>query len=396
MFDDAFLAFATARQREILEAVRTFGSGRAAAAALGLNKSTVNETVRAVKAKAAKQGYAPEHDMTRMVPEGYRVRGVSSYYDKDGALRGQWVKSQIDCEQQEALVRTMVESICETVPPAPMVDAPAHSNSDLLCLYPLGDPHFGMQAHAPEAGEDFDLKIAESRTKQAVDFLVAAAPPAETAILLNLGDFFHADDNSGMTRQSGHKLDVDGRHHRVLKVGAWTMVHLVHRLLEKHRYVEVISERGNHDDISALALSLALSMHFVGNPRVLINDSPAYFHFREFGVNLLGFTHGDGPKEDALPSIMAHDEPQAWGRTSHRVFHRGHFHHDRVDDKVGCTVETHRTLAASDAWHRKSGYRSRSSMKVITYHRKLGEIGRTHFHVDTMGENRDLGTDSTG
>ena len=388
MIDETLFTFATARQREVLEAVNQHGSARAAARALGLcpDGSGIIRMLQAVKAKAAQQGYSPDHDMTRMVPEGFRIRGVSTYYNKEGQLAGQWVKSQVDKEQQEALVRTFVQSLCESVPPAPLVAASPHVNDDLLCLYPLGDPHFGMRAHAPEAGENFDLDIAEARTKQAVDFLVGAAPPAKTAILLNLGDFFHADDNSGMTRQSGNKLDVDGRHHRVLKVGAWTMVHLIHRLLEKHEIVEVENERGNHDDISALTLTLALSMHFSRNPRVKVNDSPAYFHFREFGVNLLGFTHGDGPKAEMLPGIMAHDEPAAWGRTKHRVFHRGHYHNDKVDDKVGCTVETHRTLAASDAWHRKSGYRSKSSMKVITYHKDLGELGRTQFHVDTMGE----------
>lgn len=389
MFDDKLKAFATERQRQIMEAVETYGSARAASRALNVNDMTIHRSIKAVKDKAAKQGYSPDHDMTRTVPDGFRVKGVSTYYNKEGKPTGQWVKSQVDAERQEALVRAFIESLCESVPPAQPIEAPKFADSDLLCLYPLGDPHFGMQAHAPEVGEDFDLKIAERRTKTAVDYLVDSAPPAKTAILLNLGDFFHADDNSGQTRQSGNKLDVDGRHHRVLKIGAWTMVHLVHRLLEKHEFVEVYNERGNHDDISALTLQLALSMHFVANPRVKIDESPAYFHFREFGANLLGFTHGDGPKEDMLPAIMAHDEAQAWGRTKHRVFHRGHFHHDRVDDKVGCTVETHRTLAASDAWHRKSGYRSKSSMKVITYHKEYGELGRNQFHVDTMMETQD-------
>ncbi len=388
MFDEKLKAFATERQREVMEAVETWGSARAAAKALGLEPSgsAVVRTIKAVKDKAAKQGYSPDHDMTRTVPDGFRVKGVSTYYNKEGVAAGQWVKSQVDHARTEELVRAFIESLAESVPPAPLVAKPKFADEDLLCLYPLGDPHFGMHAHAPEAGEDFDLKIAERRTKTAVDYLVDSAPPAKHAILLNLGDFFHADDNSAMTRQSGNKLDVDGRHHRVLKVGAWTMVHLVYRLLEKHEIVEILSERGNHDDISALALTLALAMHFRDNPRVKVDESPAYFHFREFGVNLLGFTHGDGPKEDALPAIMAHDEPKAWGRTLHRVFHRGHFHHDRVNDMVGCTVETHRTLAASDAWHRKSGYRSKSSMKVITYHREYGELGRNQFHVDTMQE----------
>jgi hypothetical protein len=162
------------------------------------------------------------------------------------------------------------------------------------------------------------------------------------------------------------------------------MVHLVYRLLEKHEEVIVFNERGNHDDVSAIAMSIALDMYFHNNPRVKVTEPAAYYHFYEFGKNLLGFTHGDGAKENDLPGVMAHDESEAWGRTKHRVFHRGHFHHDRSVDLVGCTVETHRTLAATDAWHRKSGYRSKRDMKVITYHREYGEIARSRVNLDMV------------
>jgi hypothetical protein len=315
---------------------------------------------------------------------GFVHKKISALFGADGSLIQQW---QIQSPERAAIaesVRAFVEGICEGKPPGALINPPSASDDDLLCVYPMGDPHFGMRAHAPEAGENFDLKIAERDTKAVVDRLVSSAPPAKRAILANLGDFFHADDNSARTKQSGNPLDVDGRWHEVLRVGGWTMVHLVNRLLQKHEIVEVLNERGNHDDISAIAMAIALGMHFHNNPRVIIHDPASYFHFREFGVNLLGFTHGDGPKEADLIGIMANDEPEAWGRTKHRVFHRGHFHHDRVIDLTGGTVETHRTLAASDAWHRKTGYRAKRDMKAITYHRAFGEIARSRVNLDMV------------
>lgn len=315
---------------------------------------------------------------------GFALKRISTNFRADGSIGQQW---QIQSPERAALaesVREFVKGICEGKRPGPMAEEASIVDDDILCVYPMGDPHFGMKAHAPEAGENFDLKIAERNTKRVVDRLVATAPASKTAILLNLGDFFHADDNSARTKQSGNALDVDGRWHEVIKVGGWTMVHLVYRMLEKHENVIVYNERGNHDDVSAIALAVALDMYFHANPRVTVVDPAAYYHFYEFGKNLLGFTHGDGPKENDLPPIMAHDEPEAWGRTKHRVFHRGHFHHDRVVDLVGCTVETHRTLAATDAWHRKSGYRSKRDMKVITYHREFGEIARSRVNLDMI------------
>src|SRR5437868_3592556 len=51
--DAQLLAHATPRQVQILEAVQQHGGQRAAARALGVNKSVVDEAVAAVKRKAA-------------------------------------------------------------------------------------------------------------------------------------------------------------------------------------------------------------------------------------------------------------------------------------------------------------------------------------------------------
>lgn len=328
----------------------------------------------------AKEGLATEGEAL----PGFTFSRVSTLYGREGERLAEWQIQRPEDVERIGAIRAFVAGLMEAVPPAAPIAPPSVSDSDLLCVYPMGDPHFGMRAHAPEAGENYDLKRAEIETRAVVDRLVSLAPPGESALLINLGDFFHADDNSARTRQSGNPLDVDGRWHQVVKVGAWTMVHLVQRLLEKHRRVTVWNERGNHDDHSAITLATALQMYFAQDPRVEIADPAPYYHFLEFGSNLIGATHGDGPKEAELPAIMAHDMPEAWGRTRHRVFHRGHFHHDRVVDLTGCTVETHRTLAASDAWHRKSGYRARRDMKCIVYHRRWGEDTRIRVNLDRL------------
>lgn len=364
---------------------RTMGGRGASVPLPGMEIREVTDQYAAdgtLKGFSVKQSATGDEVPLNPAMPGNIIKRISTNYRADGTIGQRWV---IESPEQAAIaesVRAFVQGICEGRQPGPIASDALFCNDELLCVYPMGDPHFGMKAHAPEAGANFDLKIAETITKAVVDRLVSAAPPAKTAILANMGDFFHADDNSARTKQSGNPLDVDGRWHEVLRVGGWTMVHLVYRLLEKHSEVIVFNERGNHDDVSAIAMAVSLDMYFHNNPRVKIADPAPYYHFYEFGKNLLGFTHGDGAKENDLPVLMANDEPQAWGRTEHRVFHRGHFHHDREIDLTGCTVQTHRTLAASDAWHRKTGYRAKRSMKVITYHRDDGEISRNSVNLD--------------
>jgi hypothetical protein len=150
------------------------------------------------------------------------------------------------------------------------------------------------------------------------------------------------------------------------------MVRCVRRLLEKHKKVIVRNNRGNHDPHQAFMLSLCLSAWFRDEPRVEVDTSPSGFFYYRHGRVLLGSTHGDGAKLADLPLIMATDVPKDWAEAEFRAWHCGHYHHDQLKDHQGCTVETHRTLAPNDAWHRYQGYRSHRDIKAIVYHHDPG------------------------
>ena len=376
MIDLQLKDFATETQKRYIDAVNEHGSERKAAKALGVARGSINGALLACRKNAAIRGYSPEFGMTRPSAPGFAVKGTSTYYGEDGSIKGQWVKTKRNEEEAAEVLREFVRELCQDVKPLPpLKTSPPHGDADLLACYVLGDPHFGMRAWAPEAGEDFDLDIADRVTRGAVDRLVISAPSAATALLLNLGDMFHADNQKNQT-QSGHQLDVDGRYRKVQRVGLMAMVHAVRRLLEKHARVIVRINSGNHDDISSSALALMLDCYFHMEPRVEIEVSPAEFWFLEFGNVLIGSTHGDSAKGPDLPSIMATDKPEAWGRTRHRHWMVGHVHHTDKKEYRGVVVEYFRTLAARDAWHAGQGYRAGRDMQLIVMHREHGEIER--------------------
>lgn len=374
--DEGLKRFATPTQIEYIDAINKYGSQRKAAKELGRNVRTMERSLSAVMIKAAKQGYSPKHDMTHVAPDPFIVRGVSTYYNKEGKASGQWVKTKIDDSQLEQQLKDFALSLAEDIKGlAPITPKPAVSNDDLLCVYPMGDPHFGMHAWWQDAGADFDLKIAEELTCSAIDRLVSSAPPAKTALLLNLGDMFHADNQKNLTN-SGHQLDVDGRWTKVQQVGLRAMIHCIQRLLEKHEKVIFRINRGNHDGHSSYALALMLSCYFHNEPRVEVDLSPGTMWYYRFGKVLIGSTHGDTIRGADMISVMAADRPKEWGDTSHRVCYVGHVHHSDVKEYRGGIVEYFRTLAARDAWHEGQGYRAGRDLCLIVHHKDHGEVER--------------------
>lgn len=384
--DEELKRWATEKQKLYIDATNEHGSMRAAARAMGVNIRVICQAIAAAKRTAEIRGYSPPHDMTRPVPDSYLVRGVSTYYNKDGKAAGQWVKSRLDDQKAEQIVREMVAHLSEDVRGlAPLTPPPQRACKDLLAVYPMGDPHFGMYAWAKETGEAFDLEIAKRLTLGAIDRLLSSAPDAHTAIVLPLGDVFHADDQTNQTPAHKHQLDVDSRFVKVLGVGIEAYRHVILRALQKHKRVIVRFVQGNHDPHSVWALAFTIAAYFANEKRVEVDLSPSKFWFHRFGKVLIGATHGDTVKHEALLGVMASDRAQDWGETKHRYWYTGHVHNTTVKEFPGVVCESFRTLAARDAYAAGHGYRAGRDMVCIVHHREHGEVERHRCDVGMLG-----------
>ena len=247
-----------------------------------------------------------------------------------------------------------------------------------MAEYIFGDPHIGLYCFKDEVGEDFDLKIARRELLGASQVLIDSSPKCERAVITTLGDFFHADNVMAQTMSSGHKLDVDSRWSHVLQVGCTMMVDMINLALHKHRQVEVINCIGNHDDHSSVMLAMYLEAWFKDEKRVKIISNIDKFSYYQHGKGLVGATHGDTVKPEALPSVMANDQSQAWGECPYRYWRVGHFHNSKQikSEPWGVPVEYFRTLAPRDWYAHSHGYRSGRDMTMIEMHREYGETGR--------------------
>ena len=319
------------------------------------------------------------------VPEGHHVAKETVRVDGDGRVGLRYVTTRPDVVRQEREMLAAWERHAALYAGlAAAVPTPGPVDDDLITLYPLGDPHQGLLAWAPETGENYDLEIGARELVRCVRIMVDRAPPSKRAIITNLGDFYHAQDGTNRTPTSGHQLDVDGRWPKVLDAGHAVLRAIVDAALTKHEHVTIRNLPGNHDPRVAVELMFWLRAVYEREPRVHVADAYAHIQYDHFGTNLFGWTHGDAAKPGELPAIMAADHDGSgtglWGATSCHVWHTGHVHHLNVHESPGCIVETHRTLAARDAYHAKR-YRAGRSLQAITYHRAFGYDGRVNVEL---------------
>lgn len=319
-----------------------------------------------------------EHDYgTKQVPAGYRIKGVTQLLDSEGKIRSQHVKTEREpevkadkrTEMLEAL-RGMLEPFKGCVDP---VAEPEHPAEDLLLMLPIGDAHVGLECHADETGEDFNLEIQERNHMAAVDGLLSVAPNAEEGLVVNVGDYLHSDNARGNTTK-GTSVDQHGNRHKVLLIAMRMFRRTIDAALLKCKRVTVVTATGNHDGESAGWIRICLATAYEREPRVIILAEPTKFHWHRFGKCLFGVTHGDTCKPADLPIIMACDRPEDWAATEHRIWVTGHLHHTVVKELHGCTHKVYRTLAAQDKWHKGQGYRSGRDLRLEVWHKEKGQI----------------------
>jgi len=395
--DDNLRQFATETQWARLEATWNCGSVSQAARVLGCTTANIRVAFRRVQEKAVARGYSPQYNLVHPAPEGMRVSKVSTNFGPNGEVRQQWVQEKPEDAERELAWRTLADELSQSLPPAapiPWMRSPTNGldtlsvGEDLCVAYPIGDHHMGMLAWGKEcANGDYDLKIAEKLLRDATDYLVGAAPPAQTALIAVLGDFMHYDGQFPVTPTGDNMLDSDTRFPQMIRAAIRTIRYTIDRTLEKHKNVHLIIEVGNHDLYSSIFLMECLRVVYENEPRLTVDTSPRHYHYFQFGKVLVGTHHGHGAKLPDLPLIMATDVPEMWGATDHRYIWVGHVHHSQklgYKDYVGATVETFQVLAAQDAWHSQKGYRSKRSMKSITLHREFGEVSRNSVNPEML------------
>lgn len=374
--DEGLKQFATEIQCLYIDAVNKYGSNNKAAKALGKGRRTLDQSIEALMRAAAKKGYSPKHDMVHTVPEPFVVKGISTYYNRDGVASGQWVKTTLDEQLKAEAIRESFIAMADDLPRLEPVQRPLITNDKLCNLFTITDFHMGMLANEKESGADWDLKIAEATLTSCFEQMILSTPQAKTAFVNQLGDFLHSDGIMPVTPTSGHIVDQDGRFAKIVTVALRVLRRVIDIALMRHENVVVLMAEGNHDITSSIWLRVMFKALYENEPRVQVIDSELPYYQYQHGKTMLAFHHGHLSKNDSLPLLFASQFPKVWGDTTKRYCHTGHRHHVEEKEHSGMKVIQHSTLAARDAYASRGGWISEREATAITYHSEFGQVAR--------------------
>lgn len=276
---------------------------------------------------------------------------------------------------------------------APVYRAPkraaAYANqAPLLAELSIFDAHFGKLAWKAESGDNYDLKICQSRYMAAAEDLLSRVSILRPERILYVvgNDFFHADRGRAGETANGTPQDCDGRWQKAFRKGVECAIRVA-EIASHVAPVDILCVPGNHDEEKSFCLGEVLGARFHNSPTVTVTNNPSAYSYYKFGKVLLGFTHGDAQtserKRQQLPATMATDCPRDWAEAICREWHLGHLHSEIEEVWKHRTVECIRevavrvlpSLSGTDAWHRKNNYKSVMAAECHVYHKLLGRYG---------------------
>lgn len=299
--------------------------------------------------------------------------------DKDGTGHSLYFHLGPD-EEKIDFVEALMESMRD-IPRLPLLPGP---NRDQL----LGrNTATWLMVADLHVGADYGTESIEQRFNMALDDLVARLPPAEKAVLIELGDLLDANDHKGVTPASGNPCDVRRDNHLQNTMAAVRLMRrAAYRLLETHEEVELHLIPGNHDPTAYMAVLLALAEHFADNPRitVIVPQTPMEEDFRviTWGQSAVMPNHGEKATWVQLKDVWTELFADEWADAkAYRLIATAHLHHDRRKELTGCFGEHYRTLQNPNRWARTKGLVSRGALTALTVHKDRGEENRVTHNI---------------
>jgi hypothetical protein len=383
--NDEYPRWVTETQIRYLEAVKEHGGQNAAARALGVAKSSVNEAIATYKREAARRGHAPGH-FNDGVPAGYVMGKVTvQRKNEDGTYR--WERMSPEAQTIEDMVARCEERLKDLPaftprPPPPPTAAAAALLTNFLGLFDL---HIGESISSDDPAGRWNIATAKRTIMASVDNAIARAPKAKRLVLCFGGDAAHYDSLKPVTPRSKHVLNADGDASDMIDAVQDVAFYAIDRALDSYEEVHVIWAEGNHDEYTTVLMQRLIARVYRDNPRLTVTMSRVPYYALLFGKVMICVHHGHGAKLTELAGKFAAMFRSLWGQAEYAYAHAGHHHHIHEKERDGLLATQHPSLAPSDDYALSKGLVSRRGCLMVTYHDEYGEVCRNTTRPEMLG-----------
>jgi hypothetical protein len=292
-----------------------------------------------------------------------------------------WLRSKQEIKDLEQIRQEFIEDIKKLSPVVKAKHAQNIAKDPVVVEIDIFDFHFGKLAWEIETGSSYDTKIATKIFNECIDYFIENTKHLNIEkFLLPIGNDYYNSDGAHPYNHTtkGTPQESDTRWQDTFRKGRQLLVENITKLTHIAP-VDVVLICGNHDTERTFYLGDSLEGWFYNNENVKIDNGPSPRKYYQYGVNLLGFTHGDAEKLSSLPMLMTHEAPMEWAITKNREFHVGHLHHKKefnfqpTRETNGVMIRFMSSLSATDAWHNLRGYKgSRRAAECYVWDKQRG------------------------
>ena len=418
---------------EAVEALQKYGSKRKAAEALGVPRTTFRGYIKRAEKQGLFDGIIPKptleekgdtleltsprekhiRELDELITECnvdldvWEVeRHILNKWDvtnKYGSRFQNWqVKAWLKKNKNKAEAKIIREELLKELKELSPIVPTLHKTKKgkHLLLINIFDIHLGKLGWKEESGENYNLKIASKTFLKALQALVSYGSVFDIdRILFIVGnDLFNADIDSphSMTTR-GTPQQTDSRWQKIFRVGRKLMIKGI-EYLKTVAPVDVIVIPGNHDFHKTFYLGDVLEVKYENDANVTVNNSAATRKYYDYGISLLGFSHGNSKDDNVkrLLQLMPTQVPQLWAKSLYREWFLGDIHHQKVvqhttlEDHQGIVIRYMKSISGSDSWHAQKGFVGAiKGAEAYIYHEEEGPIA--NFQYNLKGPNDHTG-----
>ena len=213
-------------------------------------------------------------------------------------------------------------------------------------------------------GDEYSMDIAEKRLLSAIDHLLYRAQGYYLdKILFIVGqDLLNSDGDWPIPSTTKGTPQFNSAYHIDMYRFARKLMIKAIDILSEIADVHVMVIPGNHDRESVMHLGDTLELYYENNKNIKVDNSDCLMKALPYGNNLIISDHGDGPKTNDLPGIIAQRFKNLWSNTVYVEVHRGHYHTNKatklqaIEELNGITVRNLSSMSATDYWHDSKGF----------------------------------------